>query len=182
MKATRATLAAIAALSGLVLPTVSILAAPHYMLTDLGRFPDGPNEVIAYGINQLGQVVGYSGANFTANVVSGPPESLAAPGGIASLKVYPVLDSDVSNAIFCVSGNYDYDSTLPGAQPNPYGAKGFITIKKGGDAAVFRSGQAVFATPPWADAIAFQNGVGLKPGDPVGTVNPGEPAQFWQYP
>src|SRR2546421_6024179 len=67
MKATRAPLTAIAALLGLILPTVSTLAAPRYILTDLGRLPDGPNEVIAYGINQLGQVVGYSGANFTAN-------------------------------------------------------------------------------------------------------------------
>ena len=122
------------------------------------------------------------GASFTATVNAGPPESLSAPNGIASLKVYPVLDSDVANAIFCVSGNYDYDKALPGAVPNPYGTKGFITIKKGGDAAVFRSGQAVFTTPPWTDAIAFQNGVGLKTGNAVGTVTAGDPAPVFRYP
>ena len=122
------------------------------------------------------------GASFTATVNAGPPESLSGPGGIASLKVYPVLDSDVANAIFCVSHNYDYDSALPGAQPNPYGSKGFITIKKGGDAAVFRSGQAVNTNPPWTNAIAFQNGVGLKTGDLVGTVSAGDPGVVYTFP
>src|SRR5437867_3640750 len=98
------------------------------------------------------------------------------------MKVYPVLDSDVSNAIFATSHNYDYDSVLPGAQPNPYGAKGFITIKKGGDAAVFRSSQAVNAPPQWPNAIAFQNGIGLKTGDAVGTVSAGDPGVTFKYP
>ena len=143
------------------------------------------NILIANGYLRAGDAIklfNAPGASFTATVNSGPPESLGAPGGIASLKVYPVLDSDVSNAIFCVSGNYDYDTTLPGAQPNPYGAKGFITIKKGGDAAVFRSGQAVNTPPQWPSAIAFQNGVGLKTGDAVGVVSIGDPGVVFKYP
>jgi len=143
------------------------------------------NILIANGYLRAGDAIklfNAPGASFTATVNSGPPESLGAPGGIASLKVYPVLDLDVSNAIFCVSGNYDYDSVLPGAQPNPYGAKGFITIKKGGDAAVFRSGQAVNTPPQWPSAIAFQNGIGLKTGDAVGTVSAGDPGVVFKYP
>ena len=166
------------------------LAWPGDLITG-GYLPVGStlvtyaNILIANGYLRAGDAIklfNAPGASFTATVNSGPPESLSGPGGIASLKVYPVLDSDVANAIFATSHNYDYDSVLPGAQPNPYGSKGFITIKKGGDAAVFRSGQAVFATPPWTDAIAFQNGVGLKTGNAVGTVTPTDPAPVFRYP
>ena len=169
------------------------LAWPGDLITG-GYLPAGStlvtyaNILVANGYLRAGDAIrlfNAPGANFTATVNSGPPESLGTPGGIASLKVYPVLDSDVSNAIFCVSGNYDYDLALPGAQPNPYGAKGFITIKKGGDAAVFRSGQAVNTPPQWPNAIAFQNAIGLKGGtggDPVGTVSPNDPAVVFKYP
>jgi hypothetical protein len=121
------------------------------------------------------------GAPFTATVNSGPPESITGGPGTASIKVYNVLESDVSNAIFCVSHNYTYSTNLT-APSIPYGIKGFITVKKGGDAAIFRSGQAVNGNPPWADAYQFQNGVGLKGGpaaDPPGTVNANDPAQVW---
>ena len=166
------------------------LAWPGDLVTG-GYLPAGStlvtyaNILIANGYLRAGDAIklfNAPGASFTATVSSGPPESLSAPVGIASLKVYPVLDSDVSNAIFCVSHNYDYDMALPGAQPNPYGSKGFITIKKGGDAAVFRSGQAVNSNPPWPTAIAFQNGVGLKTGDPVGTVSAGDPGVVYTFP
>src|SRR6266508_5915155 len=83
---------------------------------------DYANILVANGYLRAGDAIklfNAPGASFTATVNSGPPESLSAPGGTASLKVYPVLDSDVSNAIFCVSHNYDYDMALPGAQPNP---------------------------------------------------------------
>ena len=146
---------------------------------------DYANILVANGYLRAGDAIklfNAPSASFGAGIAAGPPEQLIAPfTGVAALKVYNVLDADVTNAIFCVSRNYVYSTAL-GAAAVPYCQKGFITVKKGGDAAVFRSGQAVFATPPWADAIAFQNGVGLKPGDPVGTVNPGEPAQMWQYP
>jgi prepilin-type N-terminal cleavage/methylation domain-containing protein len=157
-----------------------------------GYLPAGSNLVtyanilVANGYLRAGDAIklfNAPGASFGAGVAAGPPEQLIAPfTGIASLKVYPVLDSDVTTAIFCVSGNYDYDSVLPGAQPVPYGAKGFITIKKGGDAAVFRSGQAVNVNPPWPTAIAFQNGVGLKTGDAVGVVTAGDPGVTYKYP
>src|SRR5436309_10327647 len=85
---------------------------------------DYANILVANGYLRGGDAIklfNAPGASFTATVNSGPPESLSGPGGIASMKVYPVLDSDVSNAIFATSHNYDYDSVLPGAQPNPYG-------------------------------------------------------------
>ncbi len=145
---------------------------------------DYANILVANGYLRAGDAIklfNAPSASFTAVVNSGPPESLSGPAGTASIKVYNCTDANVANAIFCVTRNYVYSTALAAAAV-PYGQKGFITVKKGGDAAVFRSGQAVYTTPPWADQIAFQNGVGLKPGDPVGTVNPGEPAQMWQFP
>jgi prepilin-type N-terminal cleavage/methylation domain-containing protein len=149
---------------------------------------DYANILIANGYIRAGDALklfNAPGAAFTATVNSGPPESLITPGGTAAIKVYDVLESDVANAIFCVTRNYIYDTDL--AAPSiPYGIKGFITVKKGGDAAIFRAGQAVNTNPnPWGDAYQFQNGVGLKGGpaaDPPGTVSPNDPARIWQYP
>src|SRR5438876_8671795 len=139
---------------------------------------DYANILVANGYLRAGDAIklfNAPGASFGATVNSGPPESLSGPTGTASLKVYPVTDADVSNAIFCVSNNYVYDTVLA-AGAVPYGQKGFITIKKGGDASVYRSGQAVDTNPPWPTPIAFQNGVGLKTGNAVGVVTAGDPA------
>src|SRR5205809_7008585 len=66
--------------------------------------------------------------------------------GTSALKVYPVTEADASNAIFAVSRNYDYDSpllaTVNNAPNNPFGQKGFIVQRKGGDASVLRAGNA----------------------------------------
>ncbi len=171
------------------------LAWPGDLVTG-GYLPAGStlvtyaNILIANGYLRAGDALklfNAPGSSFTATVVAGPPEQLATPGGIASLKVYPVVASDVEQAIFCVSGNYAYDNALTNAGV-PYGQKGFITMKKGGDGAVFRSGQAVNANPPWADAYQFQNGVGLKSGgtlyggDAVGTVSVNDPAPVFTFP
>jgi prepilin-type N-terminal cleavage/methylation domain-containing protein len=145
---------------------------------------DYANILVANGYLRAGDAIklfNAPGASFGSGIAAGPPEQLVAPfTGTAALKVYPVLDSDVSNAIFCVSRNYTYDTVLGAGVP--YGTKGFITIKKGGDAAVFRSGQAVNTNPPWPTNIAFQNGVGLKTGDAVGAVSPNDPVTTFHYP
>jgi len=117
--------------------------------------------------------------NLTCTVAPGPPESIAITSlaGTGALKVYPVLDADPSNAIFCVSRNYVYDTAIAAGPPPPvpYGQKGFIVMHKGGDGAVFKSGQATAAPPGWPDAQTFQNSVGLKTGDTPGTPTVGDP-------
>jgi prepilin-type N-terminal cleavage/methylation domain-containing protein len=143
------------------------------------------NILVANGYLRAGDAIklfNAPSAAFGAGIAAGPPEQLVAPfTGTASMKVYPVLDADVANAIYIVTRNYTYDTALA-AGSIPYGQKGFITVKKGGDAAVFRSGQATNTNPPWATAIAFQNGVGLKTGDAVGTVTAGDPGVTYKYP
>jgi len=121
------------------------------------------------------------GAGLTGNVVVGPPETITFTGTApASLKIYPVVDGDASNAVFAVTHNYVYDTALATAPPDvPYGAKGFIAIRKGGDASVFKAGQAV--DTGWPDKITFQTNVGLKTGDAEGAPVPGDPPGFLHY-
>jgi prepilin-type N-terminal cleavage/methylation domain-containing protein len=121
-------------------------------------------------------------AGLTLTVGAGPPETVTFTGGNAALKVYPVLDADPSNAIFCVSRNYVYDTDIVTAPPPvPYGTKGFIVMHKGGDGAVFKSGQATVAGWGGVDQT-FQSNVGLKTGNAPGTVTPGEPAGVLIFP
>jgi prepilin-type N-terminal cleavage/methylation domain-containing protein len=112
------------------------------------------------------------GAQYTAVVTTtGGVDSLTAASGTSALKVWLVGDAAPATAIFCTSRNYVYDSPLTAAVP--YGTKGFITIKKGGDAAIYRVGQAEVAG--WqGNGTVFQNSVGFKPTDSVGTPTSGD--------
>ena len=85
------------------------------------------------------------GASYTATVTtSNGIDSLSAPNGTAALKVWLVKDADPANTVFCVSRNYFYDTALA-ATDVPYGTKGFITVKKGGDASDLSAGSG----PRW---------------------------------
>ena len=113
-------------------------------------------------------------ANYTATVTTtNGIDSLSGPGGTPALKVWLNQDVDPATTIFCSTMNYVYDTAiLPAAVP--YGTKGFVTIKKGGDAAIYRVGQATASG--WASGTTFQNSVGFKATDSVGTATPGDPA------
>jgi hypothetical protein len=87
--------------------------------------------------------------------------------------VHPIRDSDTANTIFCTSKNYLYDTAIA-AGSVPYGQKGFIVMRKGGDGAVFKSGQAI--TGGWTDPTTFQSNVGQKTGDTPGNPTVGDPA------
>ena len=78
------------------------------------------------------------GARYTATVTPNANgiDVLSAPAGTAALKVWLVKDADPANTVFCISKNYFYDTALAAADV-PYGIKGFITVKKGGDAVSF---------------------------------------------
>jgi prepilin-type N-terminal cleavage/methylation domain-containing protein len=113
-------------------------------------------------------------ASYTATVVTtNGIDVLSAPVGTAALKVWMNQDVDPATTIFCTSKNYVYDTALVGTDV-PYGTKGFITIRKGGDASVFRVGQAT--DTGWTNATTFQNSVGFKATDSVGTPTNGDPA------
>jgi prepilin-type N-terminal cleavage/methylation domain-containing protein len=119
------------------------------------------------------KLVNAPSAPFTATVTTANGvDSLSAPAGTAALKVWGVKDTDPATTVFATTHNYVYDTTIV-AGSVPYGTKGFATVRKGGDATVFRVGQATHNGGSWVDGTTFQNNVGYRPGDPEGT--PGGP-------
>jgi len=112
-------------------------------------------------------------ANYTATVSStNGIDSLSGGAGTPALKVWIVKDVDPATTIFATTHNYVYDTALV-ATDVPYGTKGFVTIKKGGDAAIFRVGQATDSG--WTSGTVFQNSVGYKSTDSVGTPSANDP-------
>jgi prepilin-type N-terminal cleavage/methylation domain-containing protein len=109
------------------------------------------------------------------------PEQISAFGATSrsALKFYMVKDADPANTIFGVTHNYVYNTAL-GNGTTPYGTKGFIVVRKGGDAIVLKEGQAQVGG--WTGGpISFQNGVGMMPGDIVNTVGT-EPVTYLTFP
>jgi len=113
------------------------------------------------------------GASYTATVTTaGGVDSLSGAGGTPALKIWLVQDANPATTIFCTSKNYVYNTAL-NSSDSPYGSRGFITIKKGGDAAIYRVGQAQAAG--WANPTLFQNSVGARAQDAVGAPGTGDP-------
>jgi prepilin-type N-terminal cleavage/methylation domain-containing protein len=115
----------------------------------------------------LQKMLSAPGATLTA-AASGTPQTLTLTG-TSALKVYKVKDVDASNTIFATTANYVYNAT-PTATAAPYGDKGFVVIRKGGDAATFRKNQSSQANYG-GDAAKFQSAIGKLPGDADGAVS-----------
>jgi prepilin-type N-terminal cleavage/methylation domain-containing protein len=127
------------------------------------------------------------GTSLTATIIGGNPDTITLTTGTSALKVYPVADGAPSNAIFCVSNNYDYDLPLSNAASQvPYGTNGFIVVQKGGNAAVFKLGQAT--TTGWNnDGTIFQTQVGIRckednTCDTAGTPGTGDEPSTLKFP
>ncbi|HSH38076.1 MAG TPA: type II secretion system protein [Chthoniobacterales bacterium] len=88
--------------------------------------------------------------------------------GTSALKVYLVQDVNPSNTIFAATTNFVYNSALNAADV-PYGDKGFVIIRKGGDAGTFKRNQATAPTGGSGPA-AYQASIGRMPGDTEGTL------------
>jgi len=117
-----------------------------------------------------------------AKLLSGPGAIVGATGstdattgittvtltGTPGLKVYEIHDGDSGNTIFAVSNNYTYNTALPAAT-SPFGDKGFVVMRKGGDALSLRKNNATAASYG-GDASKFQSAVGKLSGDADGTL------------
>src|SRR5215469_876295 len=127
----------------------------------------------------VAKLISAPGANPAVAVTVGTPDTVALAGAnSAAVKVHGCIDQDPAHTIFAASHNYVYDTAL--AAPSvPYGTKGFIVMHKGGDGAVFRSGQATVAG--WPNAQAFESGVGFKTGGNLGAPAPGDPGLVLTY-
>jgi prepilin-type N-terminal cleavage/methylation domain-containing protein len=131
--------------------------------------------------SDLAKILSAPGATCTASATSTTPPGVTLSGR-SGLKVYPVTSADASNVIFAVTSNYTYDTPFTGTPPNPYGDKGFVVVRKGGDASVLRKSNAAAASSSTADVSAFESSVGKKPGQAQGTVSAGDPSPVLTYP
>ncbi|HEY6071166.1 MAG TPA: prepilin-type N-terminal cleavage/methylation domain-containing protein [Chthoniobacterales bacterium] len=128
--------------------------------------------------SDLPKILSAPGATCTATSSGTGSTTTVTLGGTSGLKVYPVTSADGSNVIFCITSNYIYNTDLT-TTGNPYGDKGFVVIRKAGDAAVLRRNNAVMAS---GQAAAFESLVGKKPGEAQGTVTPGDPTGVLKQP
>jgi len=87
--------------------------------------------------------------------------------GTPGLKVYELHDGDSANTIFAVSNNFTYNTALT-PTVSPFGDKGFVVIRKGGDCLSLRKNNALASNYP--NPSAYQSAVGKLTGDVDGTL------------
>ncbi len=110
----------------------------------------------------LQKILNAPGANCTVTSNAAGGVTSVQLAGSSGLKVYKVKEVDASNTIFGVSANFTYNTALsPTAVP--YGDKGFVVMRKGGDASIFRKNQAVMANYG-GDITKYGNAVGVLTG------------------
>ena len=114
----------------------------------------------------------------TSTTAGTPAVTTVTLTGTSALKVYPVKEVDSTNTVFAVTSNYTYNSALT-ASAAPYGDKGFVVQRKGGDAALLKSNNA---TATSGQGSAFQSVVGKKPGDSDGNPTQGDPTGTLKFP
>ena len=147
------------------------LAWPGDLNPNPTTLADFANDVVQPGYLRGGDIQKLFNApscSLIVTVTAGNPETVAFTSGTSALKVYKIRDVDPSNTIFIGSHNYVYDQAIGGTAV-PYGTRGFTVVHKGGDAAVYKSGQAVDTY--WGGCTQFQNSVGVLTGDAQGTCS-----------
>jgi len=120
--------------------------------------------------DDLERILSASGARCSVKTSESTPGAVSLSGRSA-LKIYKIKTGDPSTAIFAASTNYLYDTDLA-ADAVPFGDKGFIIMRKGGDAGVYKKNQAT--TAGWGSAAEFQNKIGRLPGAADGAVAAGD--------
>ena len=116
----------------------------------------------------------------TCTATADPTTNAVTLVGKSGLKVYQVKETDGSNTIFAVTANYTYDTALNSTDA-PYGDKGFVVQRKGGDAALLKKNNA---TATSGQEATFQTLVGKRPGDADGSaaVSAGDNSKTLQNP
>lgn len=119
----------------------------------------------------LQKILNAPGTNCVVTTTGDP--ATAALAGKSALKVYKITDTDPSNTIFAASANYVYDTALKSTDV-PYGDKGFVVMRKGGDAGVFKKNQATAELGYGGDGKKFVAAIGAKTGDTENTPTAGD--------
>ena len=119
-------------------------------------------------VGDLQKILNAPGAACTVSTSGTGSEATVTLDGTSALKVYLVQDVNPSNTIFAATTNFVYNTALS-ATDVPYGDKGFVVMRKGGDAGTFKRNQAVAGTGATA-APTYQSAIGRVPGDTEGTL------------
>jgi len=114
----------------------------------------------------------------TSTTAGSPPTTTVTLAGTSALKVYPIKEIDSTNTIFAATSNYTYNSALSSTAA-PYGDKGFVVQRKGGDAALLKTNNATVTS---GQGSTFQSVVGKKPGDSDGNPTVGDPTGVLKFP
>jgi prepilin-type N-terminal cleavage/methylation domain-containing protein len=126
----------------------------------------------------LQKLLNAPGTNATVQANAGPPVTVVLAGATPAFKFFRVTDAASSNVVFLETNNYTYSTTLQGVTTAPFGDKGFIVQRRGGDASILRKNNAVAG----ANGAIFQGTVGKKIGDADGTVTNGDGANLLTWP
>ncbi|HEX8678337.1 MAG TPA: type II secretion system protein, partial [Chthoniobacterales bacterium] len=129
------------------------------------------NQLVQNGYLQAGdlqKILNAPGANCAVDSSTANGVTTVTLSGTSALKVYKVKDVNPANTIFSVTSNYVYNAT-PTATAAPYGDKGFVVMRKGGDASILRKNQATAANYG-NNAQKFQGAIGKLPGAADGTI------------
>jgi len=119
------------------------------------------------------------GTNATVTDNGTTPPTVTLGGTTPAFKFFKVKDADSSNVVFLESNNYKYDTTLNGVTTSPFGDKGFIVQRKGGDASILRKNNAVHTA---GQEAIFQGTVGKKVNNADGTVSAEVAADLLTWP
>jgi prepilin-type N-terminal cleavage/methylation domain-containing protein len=106
------------------------------------------------------------------------PPSVTLTGATPAFKFFKVRDGDASNVVFLETNNYTYNATLQGVTTAPFGDKGFIVQRRGGDASILRKNNAQAG----ANGAIFQGVVGKQTGDPDGSPAAEVPGNLLTWP
>jgi prepilin-type N-terminal cleavage/methylation domain-containing protein len=129
--------------------------------------------------SDIAKILSAPGATCSATSSGSGSSTTVTLAGTSGLKVYPVTAGDASNVIFAVTSNYTYDTDFASTTGVPFGDKGFVVVRKGGDAAVLRRNNAKHTS---GQEGAFESLVGKKPGEAQGAVSSGDPTNVLKQP
>jgi len=139
-------------------------------VANLANTSDFVNILASYDYLKPGDMKVFAAAGitpYTTGTVSGtsglsPKFSSTTPN--SAFLVYTVSDNDASNVIFLTSKNYNFTAPdkAPDAATKPFGDKGFVVCRKGGDCSVYKKQQLMTTTGIAAMGSATSGTASLK--------------------
>lgn len=116
----------------------------------------------------LQKILNAPGANCVVTATGSGGAATVTLSGTSALKVYLIKDVNPSNTLFAATTNFVYNTDLD-PKDAPYGDKGFVVMRKGGDAGIFKKNQAK-AGSGTTSGSTYQATIGRVPDDADNTL------------